>query len=126
MPTALRFLLQLEGGAIGERPLLDDCEIILDGYALEHGAHLECAPANSFEVFVKEDALEGGAMGENPRFDDFEIIGESDTREGEALLECPRSYVRNVAVLTEYYLREMATRPNVSAGMLSSLGNPER
>jgi len=52
---------------------------------------LECAIANSLEVFVADDALEGGAVGKRRLTDDFELIGESDAREGVALLECSPS-----------------------------------
>jgi len=48
------------------------------------GAELECAIADSFEVFVADDALEGDAAVECSSFDDFKFIGESDTREVEA------------------------------------------
>ena len=54
----------------------------------ELGALLECALANSLEVFVADDALGGGAFVECQPFDDFEFIGESDTREGDSSLEC--------------------------------------
>ena len=46
---------------------------------------------------------------EYTRFDDIEPIGESDTCEGGAASECLLSYIRNVAVFTEYYTREMGT-----------------
>ena len=79
----------LEGGAMGERQLFDDFELIGESHALEGGAALEYGNANSLEVFVADDALEGGAMGERQRFDDLELIGESDTCEGEVFIECP-------------------------------------
>ena len=79
----------LEGGAIGENPRFDDGELILESDTREGGSELECAMANSLEVFVADDALEGGAMGERQRFDDLELIGESDTCEGEVFIECP-------------------------------------
>jgi len=48
-------------------------------------------------------------MCEHHLFDDFELIGEGDTREGDASYKCSRSYIRNVAVLTECHTHEMAT-----------------
>jgi len=75
----------------------------------ELGAGLESAFAESLELFVADDAFEGEAMGESHLFDDFELIGESDTREGRALLECVLSYIRSVAVLTEYHTHKMET-----------------
>jgi len=53
-----------EGGAMGERPLFDDFELIGESDTREAGACLECVIADSLEVFVADDALEGGAMGE--------------------------------------------------------------
>ena len=75
----------LEGGAFGERALLDD--LIGECNTFEGGTVLECVMANSVEVFVADDALEGGAAGQRHLFNDFELIGESDTREGAAKLE---------------------------------------
>ena len=69
---------------MGENLRFDDFELIGQGDALEGGAVLGCAIADSLEVFVADDTLEGKAMGENLLFDDFELIGESDTREGGA------------------------------------------
>jgi len=54
----------------------------------ELGAELECATANSLEVFVADDMLEGGAGGERQLFDDFEIIGEGNALEDGTGLEC--------------------------------------
>ena len=45
------------------------------------------ANADSFELFVADDALEGRAFVEPSSIDDFELFGESDTREGVALPE---------------------------------------
>jgi len=70
---------------------------------------LECASAISFEVFVEDDALEGSAFAERTLFDDFELTRKSDTREGDAISECALSYIRNVAVFTEYHTHEIAT-----------------
>ena len=52
------------------------------------GATPECAIANSFEVFVADDAFEGGAFGKRHLFDDFQFIGEVDALEGGIALEC--------------------------------------
>ena len=93
----------LEGGAFEERTSFDDLEFIGESGALESETVLECVIADSFEVFVADDPLEGGAGVERQLFDDFELIGENDTREGGAFLECSLSYIRNVAVLTEYH-----------------------
>jgi len=54
---------------------------------LELGTALECAIADSLEVFVADDAYEGGADGKRRSFDDFERIGEGDAFEGVAALE---------------------------------------
>jgi len=72
-------------------------------------AALEYSLADSFEVFVEDDAFEGDAFAVRKPFDFFELIGESDTREGRALVECPLSYIRNVAMFTEYHTREKET-----------------
>ena len=53
----------------------------------ELGTELECAMANSLEVFVADDAFEGVAYSERQLFNDFEVFGEGDTREGEAFIE---------------------------------------
>ena len=87
--------------------LLDDCELVGEGYALEGGTPIKHTRADSFEVFVADDVFEGGAVDERQLFYFFEHIGESDTGEGRAMLECPLSYIRNVAVLTEYHTHEM-------------------
>jgi len=81
----------LEGGAFGERALLDDCEIIGEGNALEGVTVLEGAFADSLEAFVTDDELETEAVSERPRFDDSELIRESDARESGAILECSHS-----------------------------------
>ena len=49
---------------------------------------MECAIADSLEVFVAEDAFEGGAFMERTTFDNFELIGEGNTHEGVAFMEC--------------------------------------
>jgi len=49
---------------------------------------LECAMADSLEIFVEDDALEGGAFEESRLYDIFEDLGESDTLEGVATREC--------------------------------------
>ena len=49
---------------------------------------MKCASANSFEVFVADNALEGGAGVKRRHFDDLELIGESGIREGGTMLEC--------------------------------------
>ena len=64
-----------EGGAPGERHLVDDCEHIGEGDAFEGIAIMECASANSFEFFIEVDALEGSAFEERSFFNDFEVIG---------------------------------------------------
>ena len=65
----------------------------------ELGAELECVIANSFEVFVADDALEGGAIVKRPKFDRFERIGEGDIHEGGTSLEC--HFVNNFEVVVE-------------------------
>ena len=59
--------------------------------ALEGGTESARALANSFEVFVVDDALEGSAFAERILFDGCKPIGESNTREGGALLESSRA-----------------------------------
>ena len=86
---------------------------------------MECATANSLEIFAA-DALEGGTVGERLLFEDCELTGESDTREGEAPSKCSFSYTRDVDVLTEYHTHQIRQRVNAFSGMLSSLGHPER
>ena len=54
----------------------------------ELGAELECAFADSLEVFVADDVLEGGAIVEHHKIDDLELIREGDASEGGAVLEC--------------------------------------
>jgi len=61
-----------------------DCKLDI----FELGAVLECAIANSLEVFVADDTFEGGASAKNTTSDDFELIGESGTREGETVTKC--------------------------------------
>ena len=51
---------------------------------------LECASADSFEVFVADNALEGGAVDERQLFDDFELIGEVNAPEFAAAFEIKR------------------------------------
>ena len=75
----------------------------------ELGAVLKCATDDSFEVFAADNAREGNAMRKRTLFNDFELIREGDTREGDAVLECSPSYIRNVAVFTEYHTHEMVT-----------------
>ena len=87
-----------EGGAVAERHLFDDFELIGESYALEGGATLESASANSLEVFVEDDALEGGAFAECYLFDDFEVIGEGYALEGGTVLECAPGDSREVFV----------------------------
>ena len=52
---------------------------------------MECATADSLEVFVADDAFEGEAIDKRHLFDDFELIGEGYNLEGRTLLECCRS-----------------------------------
>ena len=49
---------------------------------------MECAIADSLEVFVADDTFKGRAIDERHLFDDFEIIREGHAREGGAALEC--------------------------------------
>ena len=48
---------------------------------------MECAKANSLEVFVADDALEGGAFDERQLVDDCEIFGEGNALESVAASE---------------------------------------
>ena len=51
-------------------------------------AALEYVIANSFEVFVADDAFEGGTVVERQKLDDFELIGKGNAFEGGTVLEC--------------------------------------
>ena len=50
---------------------------------------MECALADSLEIFVADDAFEGGAFGERRLFDNCELIGQGNALKGETVLECP-------------------------------------